>query len=145
MKLGNYRFLIVTRELITRGIRANLKMYQKKAKLKSQVELAETITGHRDKCLPVQKKNQKNNFSQETIENFNNVAANLTSRFSVYLRIWGGSRFLEEGARWHPPPENFETSSPRKRSFWYSGHDGPQMFNTICFHYFSQWYTIHII
>ena len=53
MKLGNYRFLIVTRELINRGIRANLKMYQKKAKLKSQVELAETITGHRDKCLPV--------------------------------------------------------------------------------------------
>lgn len=35
----------------------------------------------------------------------------LTSAF------WHGSRFLDEGVRWHPPPEHFEISSPQKRDF----------------------------
>ena len=37
-------------------------------------------------------------------------------QLTVYIIFWRGSRFLEEGFRWHPPLENFEISSPRKIS-----------------------------
>ena len=33
---------------------------------------------------------------------------------------WRGSRFLQEWFRLHPPPENFEISSPRKHDFCHS-------------------------